>query len=328
MNTFQHVPVLLQEAVEWLAPVPGRRLVDGTTGAGGHSAALLEAGATVLSLDRDGDALAAAEPRLAAFGARSVRRRSDYREFPQRLEELGWGPVDGLLLDLGVSSWQIDAPARGFSFQQDGPLDMRMDDRGELTAAAVVNEWPERGLMDIFFRFGEEPRARRIAAAIVRARSRQPLRTTAELAAVVEEVVPRRGRLHPATKVFQALRMAVNDELGALEEALAAVPRWLRPGGRLVVISFHSLEDRLVKRFMRRCSRETVDRPEWPAPRPNPDYCLRPLTRKAVAPGPEELARNPRARSARLRAAERVAGAVAGGGLEENSNPANGEGLP
>lgn len=328
MNTFQHVPVLLPEAVAWMAPAPGRRLVDGTTGGGGHSEALLERGATVLSLDRDGDALAAAGTRLAAFGARSILRRSDYREFPQRLQELGWDGIDGLLLDVGVSSWQIDAPGRGFSFQQDGPLDMRMDDRAGLTAAVVVNEWPEGELAQAFFRYGEEPRARRIAAAIVQRRDRQPLRTTAELAALVEEVSPRRGRLHPATKVFQALRMVVNDELGALEAALEAAPGWLRPGGRLVVISFHSLEDRLVKRFLRRCSSAELDRPEWPAPRPNPDHSLRLLTRRPVVPGEQELAGNPRARSARLRAAERLAGPGArpvGGGDELNQPSTDGE---
>ena len=307
MSSFHHIPVLLNEVLQGLDPAPGRRLVDATAGGGGHSEALLERGATVLSLDQDADAMAVIESRLQRFGERSVRVRSNFRQFPQRLAELGWGPVDGILLDIGVSSWQIDAPERGFSFQTDGPLDMRMDDRAELTAADVVAGWSERDLMTAFFKYGEEPRARRIARAIVERRRQQPLGTTADLAALIEQAAPRRGRLHPATKVFQALRMVVNDELGALEEALQATPNWLSPGGRLAVISFHSLEDRLVKRFMQQHAKAELDQPEWPAPRPNPDFCFKLLTKRPITPGEEELARNPRARSARLRVVERIA---------------------
>lgn len=306
MSTFHHIPVLLEEVVHWLAPAPGRRLLDATAGGGGHSEALLGRGATVLSLDQDADALARIDERLQRFGERSIRVRSNFRDFPECLSNLGWGPVDGILLDIGVSSWQIDSPERGFSFQADGPLDMRMDDRAPLTAADVVAEWSEHDLASAFFKYGEEPRSRRIARAIVEHRRDHRLETTAQLADIIECVSPRRGRLHPATKVFQALRMVVNDELGALEQALQSAPEWLFPGGRLAVISFHSLEDRLVKRFMQRHAKEQLDRPEWPAPRPNPDYCFRLLTRRPVTPGPAELDRNPRARSARLRVVERI----------------------
>jgi 16S rRNA (cytosine1402-N4)-methyltransferase len=215
--------------------------------------------------------------------------------------------VDGILVDLGVSSHQLDDPERGFSFQADGPLDMRMDERVEVTAADLVNGLEEAQLADIFFRYGEERSARRIAREIVARRERRKFETTRQLAALVERVKPRRGRAHPATQVFQALRIAVNDEIKALEDFLEATTRWLRPGGTLVVITFHSLEDRIVKHFIKdRCNAWT-DRPEWPEPRPNPLHCFAPVTGKPIPPSDEEMRRNPRARSAKLRVAKRIA---------------------
>jgi len=301
-----HLPVLATETVALLQPAPGRVLVDGTFGGGGHTGALLAAGARVIALDRDPDALAHGAETLGGAGGRLTLVRSDFRRVSEVLSGLGVEKVDGLLLDLGVSSWQLDTPERGFSFRNDGPLDMRMDPGAGVTAADLVNTLSEAELADLFFRLGEEPASRRIARALVARRTREPFRTTLDLAQAVEGVVPRRGRTHPATRVFQALRMEVNDELGALREALEAAADILNPGGRLVVITFHSLEDRMVKDHLRAVSAETIDRPEWPEARPNPRRAFRLLTRRPVEPGPEELAGNPRARSARLRAAERI----------------------
>lgn len=211
-----------------------------------------------------------------------------------------------MLLDLGVSSWQLDRPERGFSFRSEGPLDMRMDPGSGVPASDLVNGLEPAELARIFREYGEEPFARRIAAALVRRRERAPFQTTSELAAAVELVVPRRGRMHPATRVFQALRMAVNDETGALDAALAAAPGMLRPGGRLAIIAFHSIEDRAVKDFLRGTCAVSLDRPEWPEPRPNPRHWFRAVNRRVMEPSEAEVAANPRARSARLRAAERI----------------------
>jgi 16S rRNA (cytosine1402-N4)-methyltransferase len=288
-----HQPVLLPEALELLAVRPGGFYVDGTLGLGGHAAEILRRSGPdgrLLGLDRDEAALAVAGERLAAFGPRVRIEHEDYRALPGR-----WSAErpDGVLLDLGVSSLQLDEPERGFSFQADGPLDMRMDPRSGATAADLVNRLPEHALADLLYRFGEERAARRVARAIVAARRQERLATTGQLAAVVRRAAGRSRRpgLDPATLTFQALRIAVNGELEGLSGGLSELARWLAPRGRLVVIAFHSLEDREVKQTFRALS--------------GPDFRL--LTRKPLRPGEEEVRRNPRARSARLRGLEREA---------------------
>jgi 16S rRNA (cytosine1402-N4)-methyltransferase len=288
-----HVPVLLEPAVEQLAVRPGGFYVDGTVGLGGHAAEVLRRSApdgTLLGLDRDPDALARAREVLAGFGPRARLAHGDWRALP---EMLGERRPDGVLLDLGVSSLQLDTAERGFSFRADGPLDMRMDRSGGPTAADLVNRLPERELADVIYRYGEERASRRIARAIVRAREKAHLRTTGELAAVVRGAAGRARKrgMDPATLTFQALRIAVNRELEGLGEALEAIARRLAGGGRLAVIAFHSLEDREVKNAFRGLARH--------------GFTL--LTRKPIRPTEEEAARNPRARSARLRALERAA---------------------
>ena len=301
-----HRPVLATETVELLAPRPGSLIVDGTCGGGGHTEAILRAGADVLALDQDPDALEFAQARLTNFGSRVTWRRANFREVGGVLDALGIARIGGALLDLGVSSRQLENADRGFSLMRNGPLDMRMDPRRELTAAKVVNSYPEEDLIRIFRELGEEPAARRIASQIVKLRKETPIRETLALAKAVEKTVGRHGRRHPATQVFQALRMEVNDELGALEEGLLTLTSRLEPGGRIAVITFHSLEDRIVKNFFRDRSREWLDRPEWPAPRPNPDYSLTLITSKPVEPDAVEQRTNPRSRSAKLRVAERI----------------------
>lgn len=301
---FQHEPVLLQEALTFLQPAPGKIFIDATLGGGGHSASLLAAGACVLGLDQDQAAITAAGERLAHYENQFVALRMNYRRIANVLEETGVNKVDGIIADLGVSSHQLDTAERGFSFQQDGPLDMRMDSHGEKTAADIVNEYDEEELARIFFEYGEERHSRRVARAIVKRRTLRPFHRTLDLADVIASVLPRTGKTHPATKVFQALRLELNDELGALRELLENAPRILRPGGRIAIISFHSLEDRIVKQTFVRQSTEWLDRPEWPEPRRNPDFATRLLTKKPVEASADESSRNPRARSARLRAAE------------------------
>jgi 16S rRNA (cytosine1402-N4)-methyltransferase len=301
-----HRPVLAAETIELLAPRPGSLVLDGTCGGGGHTEAILRSGADVLALDQDPDALEFAAVRLTNFGSRVTLRRANFREAGRVLDELGIAQIGGALLDLGVSSRQLENADRGFSLVRNGPLDMRMDPRRELTAAEIVNSYTEEELTNIFRELGEEPAARRIASQIVKLRKESPFRETLTLAKAIEKTVGRHGRRHPATQVFQALRMKVNDELGALEEGLPALANRLEPGSRIAVISFHSLEDRIVKNFFRERSREWLDRPEWPEPRPNPDFSLRLITPKAVEPDPVEQRANPRARSARLRVAERI----------------------
>jgi 16S rRNA (cytosine1402-N4)-methyltransferase len=303
---FQHEPVLQQEALAFLQPGPGKLFIDATLGGGGHAAALLAAGATVLGLDQDEAAIAAAGERLAEHEDHFVALRMNFRGIGGVLDETGVGQVDGIIADLGVSSHQLDTAERGFSFQQDGPLDMRMNPGDPRTAADIVNECSEEELARIFFEYGEEHLSRRAARAIVQRRAQRPFHRTLDLAGTIASVLPRRGKAHPATKVFQALRLELNDELGALRELLENAPRLLRPGGRIAVISFHSLEDRVVKQSFARQSAEWLDRPEWPEPRRNPEHSLRLLTKKPVEPSAEEIARNPRSRSARLRAAERL----------------------
>lgn len=290
-----HQTVLLAETLEYLAPADGGWWADLTVGGGGHTEALLRAtgpSGRVLGLDRDGEILEAARRRLAGYGERLVLVRENFRRLEPVLQSLGIPSLSGIVMDLGVSSLQLDTPERGFSFQQDGPLDMRMDPTGELTAADLVNHADEPELARIFYEYGEERRSRALARRVAKQR---PFQTTRQLADVAAAVLGRAGRIHPATRMFQALRIAVNDELGSLRDALAASGRVLRPGGRLVVISFHSLEDRPVKQALRA--------PLW----------LR-LTKHVVRPGEAECRANPRARSAKLRAAQKAD--QPGGGID------------
>lgn len=288
-----HEPVLLEPALELLAVRPGGFYVDGTVGLAGHAAELLRRSAPdgrLLGVDRDAETLSQAHERLVEFGPRARLVHADWRELPGLL---GDERPQGVLLDLGVSSVQLDTPARGFSFRTDGPLDMRMDRSGGATAADVVNRLPEKELADVIYRYGEEHASRRIARAIAQARQKAHLRTTGELAQVVRGAAgrPRKPGLDAATLTFQALRIFVNHELEGLAGALQAIAERLAPGGRLAVIAFHSLEDREVKNTFRGLARE--------------GFAL--LTKKPVRPSEEEVARNPRARSARLRVVERAA---------------------
>jgi 16S rRNA (cytosine1402-N4)-methyltransferase len=309
VTNFIHIPVMAGEVMATLNPKPGDRLSDGTVGMGGHAKLMLQASAPngwLYGCDQDGDALRIASERLAEFAGRFELRRGNFSELADWVPA---GSCDGVLLDLGVSSPQLDQAARGFSFQQDGPLDMRMDRRQELTAAQLVNESSVTELARIFWELGGEPEARRFARAIEHDRRLSRFETTLQLAGLIERLSPRRGRkAHPATRVFQALRLAVNDEMGALQRGLAAAQTILKPGGRLAVITFHSLEDRLVKEFGRAVCRDytftgDVDIPELRRPRA-PE--MKWVSRKAILPGAEELAANPRARSAQLRALEKI----------------------
>jgi 16S rRNA (cytosine1402-N4)-methyltransferase len=290
--------VLLDEVLEWLRPRPGGRYVDGTLGNGGHSSAILERSGPdgrLLGLDADPAAIDVARERLGPFGHRATLVNASFRDVASVVGENDFGPVDGILMDLGLSSRQLDAGGRGFSFRHDEPLDMRFDPNHGESAAELLSRAAESEIADILYQFGEEHRSRRVARAIVRERERAPIDTTARLLAVVESALgPKRGRAHPATRSFQALRIAVNDELGALEDALPAAASVLAPGGRLAVISFHSLEDRRVKQFFRAGGSDLAPLAE--------------LTRKPIVPSEAEAERNPRARSAKLRVAERIAG--------------------
>ena len=301
-----HRPVLVRESVELLAPRAGSLVVDGTCGGGGHTAEILRTGADVVALDQDPDAIEFAREKLAEYGGRVTLVQANFREAGRVLDELGVVGIGGALLDLGVSSRQLENASRGFSVIRQGPLDMRMDPRRELTAATVVNSYSEEDLTRIFRELGEEPAARRIASQLVKQRKTAPFQDTMQLTKAIEKIVWRHGRRHPATQVFQALRMEVNDELGALEDGLAALTKRLESGARFAVITFHSLEDRIVKNFFRDRSREWLDRPEWPEPRRNPDYMLRLVTDKPVEPGENEQRNNPRSRSAKLRVAEKI----------------------
>ncbi len=301
-----HRPVLVREAVELLAPRAGALVVDATCGGGGHSAEILRTGADVLALDQDPDAIEFAAEKLAEYGGRVTLRQANFREAGKVLDELGVVGIGGALLDLGVSSRQLENASRGFSVMRQGPLDMRMDPRRELTAATVINSYSEEDLTRLFRELGEEPAARRIASQLVKLRKTTPFQDTLQLAKAIEKIVWRHGRRHPATQVFQALRMEVNDELGALEEGLRVLTRRLESGARIAVITFHSLEDRIVKNFFRDRSREWLDRPEWPEPQRNPDFTFRLITTKPVEPGENEQRVNPRSRSAKLRVAERI----------------------
>jgi 16S rRNA (cytosine1402-N4)-methyltransferase len=302
-----HRPVLAQEAIELLAPRPGSLVVDATCGGGGHTEAILKTGADVLALDQDPDAIEYTREQLTHVGTRVTLRQANFRNADQVLAELGIATIGGAIVDLGVSSRQLENAKRGFSMMRNGPLDMRMDPWHQVTTAAdVVNSYSEEQLTQLFRDLGEEPAARRIASLIVKTRKTTPFRETLPLARAIEKVVGRHGRRHPATQVFQALRMEVNDELGALEQGLRVLTARLEPGARIAVISFHSLEDRIVKNFFRDRSREWLDRPEWPEPKRNPDYDLNLITPKPVEPSEEEQRANPRSRSAKLRVAEKL----------------------
>jgi 16S rRNA (cytosine1402-N4)-methyltransferase len=293
-----HIPVLTQEVVEWLAIKPSGMYVDATVGAGGHSRAILERLTTgrLVALDRDPAAIELAREQLRAYEHQLTLVQGNFADLPDLLRQQELTVVDGIVADLGLSQMQLDAPERGFSLKAEGPLDMRMERTGQLTADEIVNRWSERDLALLIYQLGEERRSQRIARAIVRAR---PVRNTVQLANLIEACLGGRRRaafratgprIHPATRVFQALRMAVNQELESLEQFLRRAPECLAPGGRLVVISFHSLEDRLVKQSFQSWNREGR---------------MRNLTRHVVRPGPAEVRANPRSRSARLRACER-----------------------
>ncbi len=303
---FHHVTVLLHEAVDILQPGPGKVIVDATLGGGGHSELLLERGATVIGIDQDPEARLAAAARLARFGDRFKILSGNFRNVASLLRHEGITRIDGLLADIGVSSHQIDTAERGFSFRENGPLDMRMSPEIPVSAADLVNTAEEAELARIFWEYGEERASRSFARTIVQAREQAPISTTAQLAALAERAIPRRSGHHPGTKSFQALRIAVNDELGALNDLLDASVSLLAENGILALITFHSLEDRCVKRFLDSRSKEEIDRPEWPAPRPNPEHYFRLLTKRPVTAGEQELKANPRSRSAKLRAAQRT----------------------
>lgn len=301
-----HVPVMEGQVVGGLRPRPGARLVDGTLGLGGHAAALLAAApdSTLLGVDQDAQALELARARLATFGDRVILRHGSFADLAALMHAEGWDGADAILLDLGVSSMQLDLGERGFSFRSDGPLDMRMDRDRTPSAADVVNTWDETELARVIFEYGEERRSRAIARAIVRAR---PLETTAQLADVVSRVVGRgEAGLHPATRTFQGIRIAVNDELGALDRVLADGWQLLRPGGRLAVLAYHSLEDRRVKDAFRRWAADCLCPPAIPQCVCGWRAKARIVTSRPLRPDAEEIARNPRARSARLRVVERL----------------------
>jgi 16S rRNA (cytosine1402-N4)-methyltransferase len=302
-----HTPVLYKQTLAGLRPQAGGRYIDGTVGAGGHAAGVLERSAPdglLLGLDRDPSALELAAAHLSSFGDRVHLVQASYERMEMAAQDIGWQAVDGVLLDLGLSSMQLDSAERGFSFRFEGPLDMRFGPGVKRTAAELVNELEEDELAAILRDYGEERRARRIARAIVAAR---PLDTTTELARVVLSALGRSGgRIHPATRTFQALRIAVNDELGTLERGLQAALRLLSPGGRLAVIAFHSLEDRIVKQFMKRESQDCICPPEQPVCTCDHVAQIRLVQRKPIQASGNELMRNPRARSARLRVAEKL----------------------
>ncbi len=306
--TFNHTPVLLHEVIERLSPVPTGQYVDGTVGGAGHARGILTASSPsgrLFGCDQDGEAVKEARSRLSEFGGRFEIRRLNFVELGDWLEQES---MDGAILDLGVSSHQLEAAERGFSLRRDGPLDMRMDERTSQTAADLVNELGGNELEKIFFEFGGERRARILARVIVAERQKQRLQSTLQLARLAERMLPRRGHAHPATKLFQALRIAVNDELNKLDRGLKVIWSLIKPGGRFVVITFHSAEARRVKKFGRQMAadyevRGDLDMPEFRRPKRAE---LKWVERRAVLPQRDEVLRNPRSRSARLRVMEKL----------------------
>ena len=302
-----HQPVLYHEIISALRPTRNRLYADLTAGAGGHAWGILEASqpdGKLLGLEVDPQALSIARERLAPFGQRAILIQASYTTLSSQLAGLDWPGLDGIVLDLGVSSLQFDTPERGFSFTHEAPLDMRFDPSAPLTAADIVNHWNQQELADVLYRYGEERRSRHIAAAIIAAR---PISTTTRLAQIVARAARQspKGRIHPATRTFQALRIAVNHELDNLEAVLPQAVGALNPGGRLAVISFHSLEDRIVKRFFRSLSRDQYD-DRQPVPQVARKASLQLITRKPITPSQQEQSENPRSRSAKLRIVEKI----------------------
>ncbi len=307
----EHISVLLRETIELLKPRGGGLYVDGTLGGGGHAVEILKCSSPdgiLIGLDQDPEAVERCRVSLASYGGRAIIRQANYRELPSVMQELGYNTADGVVLDLGVSWFHLKSPNRGFSFQLDGPLDMRMDPSRGLTAADLVNGLSRNELAKIIREYGEERRAGAIARAIERARARRSITSTVQLAEIILSVFPPYPprRIHPATLTFQALRIAVNDELGALREGVARIIGLLKPGGRFTVITFHSLEDRVVKQAFVASAKGCICPPKLPVCACNEKPVLRILTRHPVTAGPSELARNPAARSAKLRAAEKL----------------------
>ena len=302
-----HQPVLYQDILEALHPDPGEHYVDATVGAGGHAWGILNTSgpdSTLLGLDVDPQALAIAGQRLSDFQERCTLVQASYTSLLNQLQKLGWEEVDGIVIDLGVSSMQLDTPERGFSFRAEGPLDMRFSPTGNLTAETLINTLPEDKLADLIWRYGEEKQSRRIAKAIYAAR---PLKTTGQLAAVIRGAVKGYpGRIDPATRTFQALRIAVNEELQAVETFLPQAVAALKPGGRLAVIAFHSLEDRIVKQYFRRESHDCICPPEQPVCTCGHKAALKEVNRRPIMAQEAEIKVNPRARSARLRIIEKI----------------------
>ena len=304
---FHHVPIMVEEIMEQMNPQPGGWYMDGTLGGGGHAFEVLsriQPGGHLIGIDRDQEALAASGKRLACFGDSLITFHGNYKEAPELLREAGLGPLNGILLDLGVSSWQLDSAERGFSYQADAPLDMRMDKTQTLTAREVVNEYSQRELTDILYRYGEEKWAPRIAQFIVKERETAPIETTGQLVDIIYHAIPagaRRGGPHPAKRSFQAIRIEVNAELTGLKEAIEEIAGLLAPGGVLCVITFHSLEDRAVKEAMKHLENPCTCPPKAP-------ICVcgklpqgRMIPRKPIEPSDEEIEINPRSRSAKLR---------------------------
>ena len=307
---FAHVPVLVREIIEFLRPEPEKRYLDGTLGGGGHAEAILDHSSPtgrLLGLDRDDEAIAAARERLSRFKDNVFIRQESFAAAKDILAEMNWDRVDGIILDLGISSHQLDVAARGFSFQSPARLDMRIDRRQSLTAFEIVNEFAAEQITKILYDYGEEPSARRIAAAIAEERKKKNIESTVELAEIVQRIKGRRpGGHHPATRTFQALRIAVNDELGSLQRFLENGFDLLQPGGRMAIVSFHSLEDRLVKTAFRRWSRSCLCPPRTLRCECGWSQKIKLLTKRPVVPSSEETQANPRARSAKLRAVARL----------------------
>jgi 16S rRNA (cytosine1402-N4)-methyltransferase len=302
-----HEPVLVREVLDYLVTTDSGVYVDATLGGGGHAEAVLKRlgpEGRLFGLDRDAEAVAFSRSRLAAFGSRAIVARGEFASMDSAAESAGIRGADGILFDLGVSSRQLDSAERGFSYRMEGPLDLRMDDRLPRTAADIVLSYSDRELADLFFRYGEERNSRRIARSVIRSREKKPVATTSDLADAVRRGAPGPFPAKTLSRIFQALRMEVNDEPGQLAAGLEKAEKLLRPGGRLVVISYHSLEDRTVKRFLRGPEAPAT---RWAAILPPPPARFRILTRRSVTPSSDECERNPRSRSARLRAAEKNA---------------------